>query len=121
MKQILTHEDINFLEDLLKNASPAPWSVVVDDSVDTAWVIPDLQGNPIALFDYRSGEQNKADAHFVVSARNYMNVMLEEIKSLHRRVLELIQSNNVEVQRRMDLQTELNNLKKVLQNSDEHQ
>ena len=43
-----------------------------------------------------------------------MGVMLAEIKELRSRVLELIQSNNLEFQKRMDLQTELNELKKVL-------
>ncbi|MDR2068007.1 MAG: hypothetical protein LBP41_03400 [Holosporaceae bacterium] len=119
MKQVLTPEDINFLEEQLRNATPAPWDVVEDKGVDTAWVTPNADGNPIALFDYYSGEQNKADAHFVASARNYMEVMLGEIKNLRKRILELIQSNNIEVQKRLDLQTEIDELKKVLGNADE--
>lgn len=116
MKQILTPEDINFLEEKMASASSAPWSVVCQDDVDTAWVVPSVDGNPIALFDYHSKEQNRHDADFVVSARNYFQIMLSEIKSLRKRVLDLIQSNNIEVQKRMDLQTELNELKKILQN-----
>ena len=114
MKQVLTHEDINFLEELLNNSTHGPWSIVEDKFVDTAWVTPDLESNPVALFDYRTGKQNSADAQFVASARNYMGVMLEEIKTLRKRVLELIQSNNIEVQKRTDLQTELDELKKII-------
>jgi len=78
-----------------------------------------MEGSPIALFDYKNGEQNRADAHFVVSSRNYMGVMLEEIRGLRKRVLELIQLNNLEVQKRTDLQTELLELKKILRNENE--
>ncbi len=113
MKQVLTPEDINFLEEQLQKISSGPWSVVEDENVDTAWVVPEVESNPIALFDYRGGVQNRADAHFVVSARNYMDMMLREIKILRRRVLELIQSNNIEVQKRMDLLTELHELKEL--------
>ncbi|GHU14231.1 hypothetical protein FACS189449_10610 [Alphaproteobacteria bacterium] len=119
MKQVLTPEDINCLEEKLKAASPAPWKVVEEENVETAWVSPDIDGNPIALFDYRSGEQNKADAHFVVHSRNYMDVLISEIRTLRRRILELIQSNNVEVQKRIDLQTELSELKKLMRDADE--
>lgn len=120
MKQILTPEDINCLEEKLQKASPAPWRVIEDEDVDTAWVSPDIEGNPIALFDYRAGDQNKADAHFVAYSRNYMSVLINEVKTLRKRILELIQSNNLELQKRLDLQTELNELKKIMQDSDEH-
>ncbi|MDR1983106.1 MAG: hypothetical protein LBQ08_04930 [Holosporaceae bacterium] len=119
MKQFLTPEDINFLEEKLNASSPAPWNAIDDNSVDTVWVVPSVDGNPIALFDYRNREQNSADARFVVSARNYMSIMIEEIKNLRKRILELIQSNNIEVQKRMDLQTELTELKKILSNENE--
>jgi hypothetical protein len=119
MKQFLTPEDINFLENKLKASSPAPWSALETDSVDTVWLVPGVEGNPIALFDYRSREQNSADANFAASARNYFGVMIEEIKNLRKRILELIQSNNVEIQKRLDLQTELNELKKILRQDNE--
>lgn len=117
MKQVLTPEDLNFLEDRLKKATPGPWSVMSKSSVDAVWVVPSVEGNPIALFDYRIVDENAANAQFVVTARNYMKVMLEEIKSLRRRVLELIQSNNFEVQKRMDLQAEVEELKRMLKDS----
>jgi hypothetical protein len=120
MKQVLTPEDINCLEEKLKNASPAPWRVIESDDVDTAWVSPDIEGNPIALFDYRNAEQNKHDAHFVAYSRNYMDVLIGEVKTLRKRILELIQSNNYELQKRLDLQSELNELKKMMQETDEH-
>ncbi|MDR3179307.1 MAG: hypothetical protein LBT70_00185 [Holosporaceae bacterium] len=119
MKQVLTPEDMNYLEEKLKAASPAPWRVVEEEDVDTVWVSPDVDGNPVALFDYRSGEQNKADAQFVVHSRNYMSVLIREIKTLRKRILELIQSNNMELQKRMDLQTELNELKTLMRDTNE--
>jgi hypothetical protein len=119
MKQSLTPEDINFLEEKLKEASPGPWNEVEDEAVESAWVVPSAGGSPIALFDYKSSEQNKADAHFVASARNYMDVMIQEIKNLRKRILDLIQSNNTEIQKRIDLQAELEELKKFLRNENE--
>lgn len=118
MKLVLTPEDINGLTEKLDRASPAPWRVIEDESVDTVWVSPDIEGNPIALIDYNSAEQNRADAHFIATARNYMGVLISEVKTLRKRILDLIQSNNTELQKRLDLQEELNELKKMLQESD---
>jgi hypothetical protein len=120
IKQVLTPEDINCLEEKLRDSSPGPWKVIEDPDIDTAWVSPNTDGNPVALFDYRSGSQNKSDAHFVANARNYMDILLGEIKTLRKRILELIQSNNLEVQRRMDLQAEISELKKTMPESDGH-
>lgn len=119
MKLVLTPEDINFLEQKLTEATPGPWRVIEDQAVDTAWVSPDIEGNPIALIDYNSAFQNKADAHFIAASRNYMEVLLSEVKGLRKRILELIQSNNVELQKRLDLQEELNQLKKAMQRDSE--
>jgi hypothetical protein len=119
MKQVLTSEDVNFLEEKLEASSPAPWSILEDDAVDTVWVVPSGEGNPIALFDYKSRERNSADAHFLVSSRNYMGIMIKEIKNLRNKILELIQSNNMEVQKRLDLQSELAELKKILRSGNE--
>lgn len=119
MNEILTPEDINFLEEKLERASPAPWKVVENEDVDAVWITPELEGNPIALLDYKGSEQNKNDAHFIVSARNYTKILIHEIKNLRKRVLDLIQSNNLELQKRLDLQTELNELKKLMRESNE--
>ncbi len=114
MKLLLTPEDLNLLEKRLENITPAPWSVIEKEGVDTVWVSPNLDGNPIALFDYRSGNENRANAYFVTASREYMAILIKEIKDLRNRVLELIQANNIELQKRMDLQTELKELKKLL-------
>ena len=119
MKQVLTPEDMNLLRGYLSATTRGPWNVIEKEGVDTVWVSPNLDGSPIALFDYQSGEQNRNDAHFMVAAREYMDVMLREIQDLRNRVLELIQSNNLEFQKRMDLQTELNELKEVLRKTNE--
>ncbi len=117
MKLVLTPEDMNLLEKRLSEATKAPWNVIAKEGVHTVWVSQNLNGNPIALLDYQPGDQNRADAEFIVAAREYMEVMLREIKDLRGRVLELIQSNNQEFQKRLDLQTELNELKKLLNQS----
>lgn len=119
MKETLTPEDINFLEEMLNGASQAPWKTIESEDVDTVWVAPEIEGNPIALFDYRGAEQNRNDAKFVVSARNYIGTLISEVKSLRKRVLDLIQSNNLELQKRLDAQAELNELKKLMQESNE--
>ncbi|MDR0555879.1 MAG: hypothetical protein LBG20_02630 [Holosporaceae bacterium] len=119
MKQVLTSEDINFLEEKLRGSSADPWNVQESSEVSTVWIVPSLEGNPIALLDYQNQEKNSADAHFMVAARNYMRVLLDEVKNLRRRILELIQSNNQELQKRMDLQMELQELKKILRTQNE--
>ncbi|MDR1335119.1 MAG: hypothetical protein LBJ19_02505 [Holosporaceae bacterium] len=115
MKQVLTPEDIGTIERTIAAASLPPWKVVELNDVDTVWVSPDIEGNPIALFDYRSGDQNRADARFVVCARDYMHLLVSEVKSLRKRTLELIQLNNLELQKRIDLQTDFNELKQTIQ------
>jgi hypothetical protein len=45
-----------------------------------------------------------------------MDVLLREVKHLRKRILELIQSNNQEVQKRLDLQIEVDELRKALEN-----
>lgn len=117
MKQILSPEDINLLEHMLLQTTSAPWNVVEDDTCDTAWVVPANANNPIALFDYNEGKQNKADARFVAISRNYMDILISEIKTLRKRTLELIQANNTEVRKRLDMQTEIEELKKLLRST----
>jgi hypothetical protein len=121
MKQVVTPEDMNCLEEKLCEVSPAPWNIVEEEEVDTVWVTSSnaADGVPVALFDYKSGNQNRADAAFVAYSRNYMAALISEIKTLRRRVLELIQLNNQELQKRVDLQAELQELKKLMQDSHE--
>lgn len=117
MKQILSPEDINLIEQVMNKASPAPWNIIYDNEVDTAWVVPSNPNRPIALFDYNNGDQNKADAHFTSIARNYIEILVSEVKTLRKRTLELIQANNAEIRKRLDMQTELEELKKLLQSA----
>ncbi|MDR3156089.1 MAG: hypothetical protein LBT90_03250 [Holosporaceae bacterium] len=117
MKQVLTPEDISAVEQIVDASSPLPWKVIEIDNVDTVWVSPNIEGNPIALFDYHSREQNRADARFMVCARDYMKILIDEVKSLRRRVLELIKLNNLELQRRIDLQTDFDELKRTIQDN----
>ena len=120
MKYILTPEDINFLEDVIVNATTAPWSVLEGDKVGTAWVVPELNGNPVALVDYRDASHNKSDAHFIACARNYMPILIAEIKRLRKRVTELIQANNIEARKSIELRYELDKIKKELSKANEN-
>ena len=85
-------------------ATQGPWEVLEDRLVDTAWVNAAAADDdkPIALFDYRSGEANKANAAFVAAARSDVPVLLQMVSSLSRRVHELVEANNREVAARIE-------------------
>jgi hypothetical protein len=85
-------------------ASKGPWEVLEDRLVDTAWLnaaTPD-DDKPIALFDYRSGTENKANAAFVAAARSDVPMLLQLVKSLSKRVEELLEANNREIAARVE-------------------
>lgn len=116
MKQVLTPEDLNILEQTLKDVSGETWVVLEKEGVDSVWV-SNLNGSAVALLDYSSCDQNKADALFIASSRNYASLLLTEIKTLRKRVLDLIASNNAEIQKRVDVQGELDEIKEILRNA----
>lgn len=85
-------------------ATEGPWEVLEDRLVDTAWVNaakPD-DDKPIALFDYRSGPVNKANAAFVAAARRDVPLLLRLVRALSRRVEELVEANNREIAARVE-------------------
>lgn len=87
-----------------KAATPGPWEVLEDRLVDTAWLNAAAPGDdkPIALFDYRSGADNKANAAFVAAARSDLPLLLGLVKALSKRVEELLEANNREIAARVE-------------------
>lgn len=104
----LTPEIINQLEKASRAASPGPWEVLTDPLLACTW----LNGPgseevaALALFDYRSAEENRADAEFTALTRNHVAGLLVEIKALRARVQELLDANSREVDRRVRAQSE---------------
>ena len=98
--------------DLHKASTGGLWRVVSDDELDTVWITTDAENaNAVALLDYNSAVQNKADADFIVAMHNHGDEILSELKELRARTLELLKENSIEVEKRILLQNELNKLK----------
>jgi hypothetical protein len=93
-------------------ATEGPWEVLEDRLVDSAWVNAATASDdkPIALFDYRDGPSNKANAAFVAAARTDMPMLLRLVRSLTRRVEELLDANNREIAARIEANKKLEEL-----------
>ena len=103
---------LSVLVDAYKASTKGMWNVVADDDVDTAWISSDAEkANPIALLDYNSGQQNRADAHFITKVHNYAEEMFSELINLRARVVDLLNENTKEVNKRIEIQNELNKIK----------
>ena len=87
-----------------KAATPGPWDVIEEADVDAAWVNAATQTDdrPIALFDYRTGPENKANAAFVAQARQDIPALIEMVLGLRRRVADLLDANNREIAARIE-------------------
>lgn len=97
---------------LQKASTGGLWRVISDDALDTVWITTDAENsNAVALLDYNSASQNKADADFIVAMHNHAEEILTELKELRARTLELLKENSIEVEKRILLQNELNKLK----------
>jgi hypothetical protein len=92
-----------------KAATPGPWEVVEEAEVDAAWVnaATPTDDKPIALFDYRTGSENKANAAFVAQARQDIPALIEMVAGLRRRVADLVEANNREIAARIEANTKL--------------
>lgn len=100
------------LSKLLRQTSAGNWYVVEDEDVDTVWISSDDESiDTIALLDYNGGVKNRADAHFIVNAKNSISKLLREVEILRQRVLDLLEENTKEVNSRVALQKQLNDLK----------
>jgi hypothetical protein len=62
---------------------------------------------PIALFDYRTGPENKANAAFVAQARQDIPALIEMVLGLRRRVADLLDANNREIAARIEANAKL--------------
>ena len=101
-------DELNIIDDCLQRATKGKWYVIEDDCVDSVWIATDDEGNdPIALLDYNSREENSANAHLIVDMRNRMASLIAEVRSLRRRVVELLAENANEVNLRIKLQSEI--------------
>ena len=100
------------LSDLLKQTSAGNWYVVEDEDVDTVWISSDDESvDTIALLDYNGRAKNSADARFIVKAKNSASKLLREVEILRQRVIDLLEENTKEVDLRVALQKQLNDLK----------
>ena len=103
---------VETLSRLYKASTGGVWSVVEDNSIDTAWVVTSSdESGPVALVDYNSGGQNRADAHFIASIHNHAEELFVELQTLRKRVQLLLDENTEEVEKRIALQNELNEFK----------
>lgn len=100
----ITAADLQTIAARCEAATESPWEVLEDRLVDTAWVnaARPEDDKPIALFDYRSGPVNKANAAFVAAARKDVPLLLRLVKALTRRVEELVEANNREIAARVE-------------------
>lgn len=103
-EKLIGPADLEAMAARCEAATPGPWEVLEDRLVDTAWLNAATvdDDKPIALFDYRSGPENKANAAFVAGARSDVPVLLRLVKTLSRRVEELVQANNREIAARIE-------------------
>ncbi|MGB8273913.1 MAG: hypothetical protein WCF16_01430 [Alphaproteobacteria bacterium] len=101
--------DIDAIAARCKAAAAGPWEVIEDEVVDAAWVnaATPSDDKPIALFDYRAGAENKANAHFVAQARQDIPALIELVRGLKRRVADLLAANNRETAARIESNAKL--------------
>ena len=94
-------------------ATKGPWEVIADENIGAAWLNAqsDEDDKAIALFDYRDGAENINNARFAAYARAAIPTFIAEMKSLQTRVKDLLDANNREVERRLETQRELDDLK----------
>lgn len=90
-------------------ATPGPWEVIEDQQVETVWLnaATPTDDKPIALFDYRSGIANRANAHFVAQARQDVLVLLAAMRSMQQRIQDLLEANNREIAQRVEAKRQL--------------
>jgi hypothetical protein len=99
----LCAEELDSMEQAAEAASPGPWEALIDPRVDGAWVnvARDDDDKPVALFDYRKGPANQANARFVAHARTAVPRLCDEVRRLNRRIQELLVANTREVDARV--------------------
>ncbi|MET1027700.1 MAG: hypothetical protein ABWY00_11070 [Dongiaceae bacterium] len=95
--------DLTDIAERSAKATPGPWQVLTEELVDAAWINaagPD-DDLPIALFDYRNGDENKANAEFLAHARTDIPRLLEALREARQRIEHLLDANNREIESRI--------------------
>lgn len=96
-------DDLDGIETRARQATSGPWQVLHDPRLDCVWLNAASPGDhgAIALFDYRGGQRNLADAQFAAHARQDVVALVAEVRNLRARVEELLEANSREVERRI--------------------
>ena len=101
--------DIEAIAARCEAATAGPWEVLSDELVDTVWLnaaTPE-DDKPIALFDYRPGPVNRANADFIARARQDVPVLLAAMRSMQQRIQDLLEANNREIKARVEAKRQL--------------
>lgn len=98
----LSQDDLAEIEARCQAATPGPWQVLSDPAIACSWLnaASDEDNAAIALFDYRTQEENLGNAAFAAAARDIIPRLTAEIKQLRQRVQGLLEVNGQEVDRR---------------------
>jgi hypothetical protein len=99
---LLTPEVLAELAGLARAATPGPWDILCDPALACTWM--SAADGAIALFDYRTAEENAANALFAAVARERVPELVVEVLALRTRVRELLEANSREVERRIEAQ-----------------
>ncbi|HEX2580347.1 MAG TPA: hypothetical protein VHL08_00025 [Dongiaceae bacterium] len=105
----MTSDELDIIEARAAAATPGPWQVLTEDGVDAAWINAARAEDdlPIALLDYRSGDDNRANAEFIAAARVDIMRMIEALREAQQRIQHLILANNREVEQRVEIKRQL--------------
>lgn len=98
----LTPDVLAELAGLARAATPGAWDILCDPALACSWL--SAGDGAIALFDYRTAEENAANALFAAVARQRIPELVAEIEALRTRVRELLEANSREVERRIEAQ-----------------
>lgn len=95
-------DDLVEIEGRCQAATPGPWQVLSDPVVACVWLNAAGGGDDgaIALFDYRTLDENLANSRFAAAARDDLPRLTAELRQLRQRVQQLLDANSKEVDRR---------------------
>lgn len=108
--------DMNDIAARCEKATAGPWQVLTEELVEAAWINAATADDdlPIALFDFRSADENKANAEFLAHARTDIPRLLAALRSAHERIEHLLAANNREIEARIAANRELGELRAKL-------
>jgi len=101
--------DLEAIAERCEAATAGPWEVLSDELVDTVWLNAATaeDDKPIALFDYRTGPINRANADFIARCRQDVPVLLAAMRSMQQRIQDLLEANNREIKARVEAKRQL--------------